>query len=315
MLYREFGKTGWKVSAIGQGLWNIGNQWGEMDDAAAERIVREAFDHGMNLFDVAESYGDPNGLSELRLGNSLGGIRDEVYVVSKIGNWGKRTGQGVPMTTADMVRLCGHACAGRLKTDRIDLMLCHDGKIHDASVYIEGFERLREEGYIREYGISPSNFETLKRFNEQCDGKCAAVEIDYSLINTAPEDDMLPYCREHGIGVLVRGPMAMGLLGGKYDAETVFTDQVRAKFNRAEPGRKGFERNLAKIEKIKAALGAESDLVETALRYVISHPVAPVAIPGATTPEQVVANALAGEATLDDETLGKLREIAREAGH
>ena len=98
MLKRRFGKTGWDVSAVGLGTWNIGNQWGEMDDKTAEEIIVTAVEKGMNLIDVAESYGIPNGLSEMRLGKALkdNALRDKVHLVSKIGHWGKRTGQGVP---------------------------------------------------------------------------------------------------------------------------------------------------------------------------------------------------------------------------
>ncbi|MHC4506167.1 MAG: aldo/keto reductase, partial [Planctomycetota bacterium] len=139
MLRRKFGSTGWEVAAAGLGTWNIGNQWGEMTDAEAEAIIKTAIDEGMNLIDTAESYGIPNGMSELRVGRALaGGLRDKVYLVSKIGHWGMRTGQGVPQSTADMIRLCGHACAGRLATDLIDVMLCHEGNIEDPAVFIEG---------------------------------------------------------------------------------------------------------------------------------------------------------------------------------
>ena len=92
MRYRDFGRTGWQVSTIGLGTWNIGNQWGALDDKTAWATVRAAYDHGMNLFDAAESYGVPNGLSEERLGVAMAGFRHNVYVVSKIGNWGARAG-------------------------------------------------------------------------------------------------------------------------------------------------------------------------------------------------------------------------------
>ena len=216
MLYRPFGKTGWNVSAIGMGTWNIGNQWGEMDEATAWATVRAAYEQGMNLFDTAESYGIPNGLSEERLGAALAGIRHQVYVVSKIGHWGKRTGQGVPKTTVDMIRLCCHASLGRLRTDWLDVVLCHEGDIEDPSVYLEAFEMLKQRGRIRAYGISTNDLEVLERFNVH--GTCSVVEVDYSLLNRAPEADLLPYCQEHGIAVLVRGPLRRGLLAGKYDA-------------------------------------------------------------------------------------------------
>jgi myo-inositol catabolism protein IolS len=201
MIYREFGTTGWQVSAIGLGTWNIGNQWGEIDDATAWATVRAAFDSGVNLFDTAESYGLPNGLSEERLGVALAGIRHRIVLVSKVGNWGKRTGQGVPKTTVDMIRLCAHASLHRLRTDWHDVLLCHEGNIEDPSVYLEAFEVLVQEERLRAYGISTNSLEVLKEFNR--DGKCAVVQVDYSLLNRQPEEALLPYCHEHGIAVMV----------------------------------------------------------------------------------------------------------------
>ncbi|MCD6365547.1 MAG: aldo/keto reductase [Planctomycetes bacterium] len=307
MIQRQFGKTGWTVSVIGQGCWNIGNQWGEMDDATAEAIIRAAYDGGMTLFDTAESYGLPNGMSEIRLGRALKGIRDNVKVVSKIGNWGKRTGQAVPKTTADMIRVCGHACAGRMRIDCVDLMLCHDGRIEDPSVYIEGFERLRDEGFIREYGISTNSLDVLRKFNDVSGGKCAAVELDYSLMNLEPEKEMLPYCREKSLGVLIRGPVAKGLLSGKHDENSVFTDAVRSNWNHGAEGREAFKAKLAKVEKIRQVAG--DDMVTTALRFVVSHPAAPVAIPGATSVAQATANAAAGDELLSEEQCQALRAV------
>jgi aryl-alcohol dehydrogenase-like predicted oxidoreductase len=307
MLYRPFGKTGWNVSAIGMGTWNIGNQWGELDDATSWATVRAAFDAGMNLFDTAESYGMPNGLSEERLGVGLAGIRHQVYVVSKIGNWGKRTGQGVPKTTVDMLRLCCHASLGRLRTDWLDVVLCHEGNIADPSVYLEAFEVLKQRGRIRAYGISTNDLEVLKRFN--ANGTCSVVEVDYSLLNRASEQDLLPYCLEHGIAVLVRGPLRKGLLAGKYDADTVFTDTVRTRFNAGERGREGYLKDIGQVEKLKAVLEAGAEMVTAALRYVISHPTNAVAIPGCKSPGQAQMNAATGERGLSAGELAKLRAL------
>lgn len=307
MEYRAFGKTGWGVSAAGLGCWNLGNQWGELDDRTARQIVRSAFDAGVNLFDVAESYGVPNGNSELRVGDALAGVRDEVYVVSKIGHWGKRTGQAVPKSTSDMIRLCGHASAGRLGTDYVDLMLCHEGNIDNPSTYIEGFRDLREEGFIREYGISTNSVDVLRTFYESSDGECAAVEVDYSLLNQAPEAELLPFCDEHDLGVLVRGPLARGVLTGKFDEETEFTDSVRQNWNEGADDREEFLEMLADVERIEDALRPDESLVSTALRYPMSHPVDPVIIPGATSPSQAIENASVADTTLDHERWVELR--------
>jgi aryl-alcohol dehydrogenase-like predicted oxidoreductase len=307
MLYRPFGKTGWNVSAIGMGTWNIGNQWGEIDDATSWATVRAAFDAGMNLFDTAESYGIPNGLSEERLGVGLAGIRHQVYVVSKIGNWGKRTGQGVPKTTVDLIRLCCHASLGRLRTDWLDVVLCHEGGIKDPSVYLEAFEVLKQRGRIRVYGISTNDLEVLKRFN--ANGTCSVVEVDYSLLNRASEQDLLPYCLEQGIAVLVRGPLRKGLLAGTYDADTVFTDTVRTRFNAGESGREGYLQDVGQVEKLKAVLEPGTQMVTAALRYVISHPTHAVAIPGCKSPRQAQMNAAAGERNLSAAELAELRAL------
>ena len=208
MLYRAFGQTGWQVSAIGLGTWNIGNQWGPIDETTAWGTVRTAFDCGVNLFDAAESYGTPNGLSEERLGRALAGIRHQVFVVSKIGNWGARTGQGVPKTTVDMIRLCAHASLHRLRTDWHDVLLCHEGNIADPSIYLDAFAALVEEGRLRAFGISTDSLEVLQRFNAR--GDCSVVQIDYSLVNLQAEAELLPYCQEHGIAVLVRRAAGQG---------------------------------------------------------------------------------------------------------
>ncbi|MBF2073078.1 MAG: aldo/keto reductase [Synechococcales cyanobacterium C42_A2020_086] len=296
MRYRPLGTTGFNVSAIGMGTWNIGNQWGEIDETTALATVRSAVDHGINLFDTAESYGIPAGLSEERLGKALQGIRDRVHIVSKIGRWGRRSGQLVPMTTVDMVRLCVHACLYRLRTDYIDVMLCHDGKIEDPSVYLEGFEVLKAQGLIRAYGISTDKLSVLKRFNAY--GTCRVVEVDYSLLNRKPEAEFLPYCQEHGIAVLARGPLHKGLLSGKYTSDTVFTDTVRSEWYLDDSRRDKLAANFAKVERLKTLLPPGEAMISAALRFVTSHAVQPVAIAGAKSPEQVAMNASAGNGEL-----------------
>ena len=304
MLYRDFGRTGWQVSAIGMGTWNIGNQWGVIDDATAWATVRAAYDHGMNLFDTAESYGIPNGLSEERLGTALAGIRHKVFVVSKIGNWGKRTGQGVPKTTVDMIRLCAHASLHRLRTDYHDVLLCHVGDIEDPSVFLDGFRTLQAEGRLRAYGISTNSLDVLQRFNH--DGGCAVVQVDWSLVARAPEEAFLPYCAEQKIAVMVRGPLARGLLSGRYTKGSTFSDDVRSAYNPGGGERDIFERRMAAVERLRERI-EPGDMVTRALQYVISHPALPVAIPGAKSPEQAAMNAAAGSQVLSAEDLERLR--------
>ncbi|NKB69308.1 MAG: aldo/keto reductase [Candidatus Latescibacteria bacterium] len=304
MLYRDFGRTEWQVSAIGLGTWNIGNQWGRVEESTAWATVRTAFDRGMNLFDTAESYGTPNGLSEERLGRALVGIRHQVYLVSKIGNWGKRTGAGVPKDTVDLIRLCAHASLHRLRTDYHDVLLCHEGDIEEPTVYLDAFETLRTEGRLRFYGISTNSLDVLKRFNAA--GNCAVVQVDYSLLNRKPEEDLLPYCQEHGIAVMVRGPLAKGLLSGRYTRESVFSDEVREDFNEGGAQRAKYETQLEQVERLAKIVPPGPEMVRRALQFVISHPSNPVAIPGSKSPEQAVANAAAGTDALGADQVDQL---------
>jgi aryl-alcohol dehydrogenase-like predicted oxidoreductase len=204
-----------------------------------------------------------------------------------------------------MIRLCCHASLGRLGTDWLDVVLCHEGDIADPSVYLEAFEVLKEHGRIRAYGISTNDLEVLERFNAH--GTCDVVEVNYSLIQREPEEALLPYCEAHDIAVLVRGPLRRGLLAGKYDLDSEFTDQVRETWNLGQPGRVEFERDMALVSKLKEVLEPGQEMVTAALRYVISHPIAPVAIPGAKSPEQARMNAAAGERTLTVSEINDLR--------
>ena len=307
MLHRTFGKTGIDISAVGLGTWNIGNQWGDIDDGTSFATIRSAFDSGVTLFDTAENYGIPGGTSEERLGIALSGIRHRVTVVSKTGNWGRRINRLIPRDFPDTIRVCVHASLHRLRTDWIDVMLCHEGEIEDPSVYIEGFEILQKEGRIRAYGISTNNLEVLKRFNEI--GTCSVVQVDYSLMNRQAEEAFLPYCQDNNIGVMVRGPLAKGLLSGKYDKSTKFTDSIRTAWHADDNAQSNFETDIERVEKIKTLAQPGQEMVQTALRYVISHPAVSVVIPGAKSPEQATMNAAAGSEVLSDDLVAKLREL------
>ena len=308
MLMKRFGRLGWPVSAVGLGAWNIGNQWGDIDDATAWATVRAAYGADINLFDVAESYGIPNGLSEVRVGQALSGIRHNVILVSKIGNWGQRTGGAIPKTSVDSIRISGHAILGRLRTDWVDVILCHKGDLGDPTVYLEGFEALKDEGCLRAYGISTNDLEVLKRFNRE--STCSVVQVDYSLLNRGAEEDFLPYCLEHGIAVMVRGPLAKGLLSGRYTKDSVFTDSVRAGWSAGGAQQAQFEARVAQVGRLAEVVPPGEEMVQAAIRYTFSHGAISVSIPGAKSATQARTNAAAGSRTLTEDELLRLREAA-----
>ena len=308
MIYRPFGNTGITASAVGLGTWNLGNHWGKIDDATAFATIHSALDHGVNLIDTAEVYGIPHGLSEERVGRALSGIRHNYTIVSKVGRWGANGTQLVPMTTTDMFVMCCHASLYRLRTDYIDVYLCHIADLSDSEtdVYLEGLEELKRRGLIRAYGISTNSLESLKRFNKH--STCQALEVEYSLVDRSAEDGILDYAGENNMGVLIRGPLAKGVLSGKYDRSSVFDDSVRASWNNGENGRRNYMWRMDRLDKVLGMLPRES-LAETAIRFTASHACAPVSIPGAKSPEQAAQNAKVGEILFTKEELARFDAI------
>jgi aryl-alcohol dehydrogenase-like predicted oxidoreductase len=148
----------------------------------------------------------------------------------------------------------------------------------------------------------------LVRFNKQ--GTCATCQLDYSILNRAPERDLLPYCQEKGIGVIVRGPLAMGILSGKFTPDTVFTDEVRRSWNEGER-RERFLRRLEIVERLRFLERDGRTMAQAALQFVLAHPAVSCAIPGAKSPQQAESNATAGDGTLTEEELKAIDEIVQ----
>ncbi len=308
MQHRILGKTGWKVSAIGLGTWNIGGQWGEVSPETAVATVRAAVDAGMNLIDTADAYGEPPGLSETYVGEAVTGIRDGLYIATKVGNFGRRHGHPLPFTSPLHVKLCCEASLGRMKIDCIDLLQCHLGNLEEPEVFLEAFERLRAEGKIRAFGVSTNSLRVAQAFNR--DGELAAVQVNTSLLNRDAEADLLPWCREQDVGVLVRGPLARGLLAGKYGADATFDDSVRAKWNEGE-GRQEFLAMIETVEKLRFLEAEGRTMARASLAWLLANPAVTCPIPGAKSPEQARANAAAADVTLTEEELAKVDEVTK----
>jgi myo-inositol catabolism protein IolS len=311
MIQRTLGKTGWKVSAIGFGAWGIGGQWGPVQRGEAMETIKAAYYNGVNFFDTADAYGEPQGLSEELMGKALKSSREKVIIASKVGNWGRRHGHPLPYTHPVHVIGCCDASLHRLCTDRIDVYQCHIANLKEPDVFLEAFEILMKQGKIRAWGMSTDSLEVLKAFNRE--GTCATVQLDYSLVNRSAEKELLPYCQEANIGVIVRGPLAKGIATGKFTRETKFTDSVRSGWNEGER-REKFLKQVELVEKLKWLENPGRPMAHAALQFVISHPAVSSAIPGAKSPEQAKSNAEAGRHVLDEKELEQVRQVLERQG-
>ena len=250
------------VPALGQGTWYMGER--SSARAAEVRALRQGLDLGMTLIDTAEMYAE--GGAEEVVGEAIEGRRDEVFLVSKVYPH-NASRQGVAAACARSLE--------RLGTDRLDLYLLHWRGSHPLAETVEGFERLREAGLIRHWGVSnldTADFEELWRVSG---GRaCATDQVLYNITRRGPEWDLLPWCREHGLPVMAYSPIEQGRL-----AAGTALDRV------AE--RHGVDR------------------FAVALAWVLAQP-GVIAIPKAADPAHVVANRRAAELALTAEDMADL---------
>lgn len=287
---RVLGKSGIPVTSIGLGLWAAGGGfWGETDDRQSREAMDAAVEEGVTFFDTADVYG--NGHSEELLGAAMQGRRDRFQVATKIG-WQGFDGakKASAYTTVDRLVAGVESNLRRLRTDHVELIQCHIGfREPNMEVFVEGFQRLRREGKVRAYGVSTSDLEHLKAFN--ADGGCAALQIDYSLLNRTAEAEIFPYCRANAIGVIVRGPLAMGILTGKFSADRPFPEGDFRKRWQADPAERAvYRQDLEKVEKLRALARGGRSLAQLALQFAMAHPAVTTVIPGAKTAGQLREN-------------------------
>jgi aryl-alcohol dehydrogenase-like predicted oxidoreductase len=291
---RILGKTNTAVTEIGMGLWAAGgDQWGATDDQEIFDAIDFALDSGVTFYDTADVYGD--GHSEELLGISMQGRRDKFIVATKIGWQGfdGEAGQSA-YTSVDKLVAGVESNLRRLQTDYIDIIQSHiNFREPTMEIFLEGFQKLQREGKVRAYGVSTSDFDYLQAFN--ADGGCATLQIDYSILHRMPESDILPYCEANNIGVIVRGALAMGILTGKFNADTEFGEGDFRRGWHEDPEQQAiYLDDLAKVEALRPLATGERTLAQVALQFTLAHTAVTTVIPGAKNVRQMRDNIHAG---------------------
>ena len=294
---RTLGKTGIEVTEVGLGLWAAGGHWGPTDDEASMSGIDAALDAGVNFFDTADVYGD--GHSEELLGRAMKGRRDKFVVATKLG-WMNYDGENdcSAYTTVEKLIEGVESNLRRLNTDYVDVIQNHVFyQEPNTGIFIEGFLKLQEQGKVRAWGASTSDFDFLREFN--ANGECATLQIDYSILNRTAEKEIFPYCQDYNIGVIVRGGLAMGILTGKFNADSTFPEGDFRRDWQKNPGqRKQFIEDLSQADQL-GEVAKNRTQAQTALGFILSNPAVGVVIPGGRSAHQVNENVKAGQ-------LGKL---------
>ena len=284
--------AGVRVSKIGLGCWQFGSrEWGYGRDYAhdeAIRITNKALDLGINLIDTAEIYGF--GQSERIVGRAITGRRDEAFVATKI--WPL-------MPVAPIVGHRGRRSARRLKIDTIDLYQVHQANpfVPDGTT-MDGMRRLQRDGVVRHVGVSNYSLDRWRRAEDALGSPVVANQVEYSLAERRPDRDLVPFAASNDRLIIAYSPLAQGFLAAKYDTRNRpggvrLTNPLFLEANLSRG-----QELLNTLRSVATTHGATP--AQVALAWVVRRPNV-VAIPGASSVDQLVRNAEAADLDLTDD--------------
>ncbi|MGH8889294.1 MAG: aldo/keto reductase [Acidothermaceae bacterium] len=297
---RALGSTAIEVSEIGLGAWQLGNtdQWSGPDRETSLRIVDEALAIGVNLFDTAPGYA--NGRSEQILGEALEGRRDRVVLVSKFGH----RADGTSDWSATRIEAAVEQSLRALRTDYLDVVLMHspspellDGRI---SEHYKAFERLKQAGTIKAYGVSVDWAADIDTVIETTESQVLEV-----LLHAFHQEPLaaLQKAAAQGVGAIVKVPLDSGWLAGRYGKDARFSD-VRSRWSQAD-----IERRADLVEKFKTLVPDGESTAHTALRWLLAQGCVSSVIPGAKSVEQLRDNVAAADNELAPATVAAIESL------
>ncbi len=315
MRNHSFGRTAFNVSEIGFGAWQIGGSWGDVSEADGRAALEAALDAGVTFIDTADVYGD--GRSEKIIANALksrGGARPMVATKA-----GRRLSPHVAdgYTKANLENFIDRSLKN-LEVDCLDLVQLHcppTEVLYRPEVF-GALDDLRHAGKIKNYGVSVEKVEEALKAIEYPD--VVSIQIIYNIFRQRPADLFFKEAKRKNVAVIVRVPLASGLLSGKISRETAFAKDDHRNFNRhGEAFDVGetfagvpFEVGLEAVEGVRKLVPAGASMAAFALKWILMNEAVTVVIPGARNAAQAKANAAAAElAAISDDVMTAAREI------
>ncbi|KUO15060.1 aldo/keto reductase [Streptomyces dysideae] len=311
---RVIGRLGRQASVVGLGTWQLGADWGDVDDKEALAVLDAAVESGVTFFDTADVYGD--GRSEQTIAMFLRGRPElDIFVATKMG---RRVDQIPENYVLDNFRAWNDRSRRNLGVDRLDLVQLHcpPTPVYSTDEVFDALDTMVDEGRIAAYGVSVETCE--EALTAIARPGVASVQIILNAFRMKPLREVLPAAREAGVGIIARVPLASGLLSGKYTKDTVFPDNDHRTYNRHgeafDQGEtfSGVDYGTGVEAAVEfAALAPEGVTpAQLALRWIIQQPGVTTVIPGARSPEQARANAAAAELPeLSEATLAAVRDL------
>lgn len=295
MKYRRLGKTDIEVSEISLGTWQVGGKWGsKFDDKKADHIINTAIDNGVNFIDTADVY--ENGLSEKAVGRVVNSRSEWIHVATKCGRQinphidEKYQPEVLKKYVEDSLKRTG--------LDVLDLVQLHcpPTDTYYRPEIFEMFDKLKDEGKIRNLGVSVEKVEEgIKAMQYP---NVNTVQIIFNLFRQRPSELFFSQAKKNDVGIIVRVPLASGLLTGKFDANTSFDSDDHRNFNRdGDAFDKGetfagvdYELGLKAVEELKKLFPDTKNLAPIALKWILNFDEVSCIIPGASKVEHVESN-------------------------
>lgn len=320
MKTRAFAKTKSQVSEVGIGCWQFGGDWGDVSDDQCKETLAAAVDAGVTFIDTADVYGA--GRSESIIGEFQKGRREDLFIATKLGRL-----EGYPdQYSLDLLRRCTQNSLKRLQRDVIDLTQLHcipPDYLRSGEVF-DWLRTLQQEGLIRQWGVSVEAMDEALVCLEQDD--LASLQIIFNVFRQKPIDVLFEKAKQQGVSLIVRLPLASGLLAGKYTKQTTFDASDHRNYNRdGQMFNAGetfaglpFEKGVELTEQLRPMLmdhAAQSadrpagvTMAQMAQRWILDHDAVTTVITGANKPQQAKDNAATSDlAPLTDEQHAAIR--------
>lgn len=320
MKYRELGKTGLKVSEVSFGTWAIGGSWGKVNDEDSINALQRAIDAGVNFFDTADVYGD--GHSEELLAKVTKGKEDQIHIATKFCRAGDIHD---PKTySEESVRKYVEGSLKRLNREAIDLyqIHCPPLEILKQGEVFEVLDKLQQEGKIRHYGVSVESVE--EGLFSMTNPNVKALQVIFNIFRQKPLEELLPTAKEKGVGLLVRLPLASGLLTGKFSESTSFAEDDHRNYNQnGEQFNVGetfagleFNRGVELSRQLQWIAEGRGNMARAAIRWILDQDEISCVIPGFKNVRQVEDNLAALEVpSFTEEEIKKLSDFYQTEVH
>jgi len=315
MKYRVLGKTGFEISEISLGTWQVGGRWGEsFNKETAEEIINLAIDKGINFIDTADVYG--NGLSEKMVGKVVRSRSERIYVASKCGR--KLNPHNNASYTPEVLRHFVERSLVNSGLEVLDLIQLHcpPSEVYDRPEIFGLFERLKEEGKILNMGVSVERVdEALKAIQYS---NVSTIQIIFNMFRHKPAEFFFSEAARNDVGIIARVPLASGMLTGLYSKNTQFGKQDHRSFNREgamfDKGETfsgvDYETGLRAVEEIRKLFPGRENLASLALKWILMFDQVSCVIPGASRDSQLLSNLSAmDEKPLTGDQMDKISEI------